>query len=497
MRKIIIIILVFLSNVAIAQQGINNIWMMGYDNVVGPPNWGGVKMDFFSGTPLITAESLTMDFSRAHTNMADSNGNILFYTNGWDICDATDSVMLNGDTIAPNKFRILYPYSGGVPIPQACMTIPFPNQTDKYLLFHSTIDSGYGYAFYFYYTEIDMTLNNGLGAVTTNKNVKLISDSLNLGKITACKHGNGRDWWVVCMQSASDTIYKFLVTPYGIDGPFKQAIGTKRLPSYGQVKFSPDGNKFAFFNADYTADGKFELFDFDRCTGIFSNPIYMAIPVSLGFGGGVEFSQNSKYVYVSNINFVYQYDVSATNIVSTKIVVAVWDSFYDGGPPLAVVFDPMERAPDGKIYICSGNGTHYLGVINNPDSQGLACNLTQHSVVLPAFYFNTLPNHPNYFLGANGLCNNLGIPPAPYEGVKKIQVFGNPTHDKFTLWFPPDKDVGVLEIYDVNGECIRTERVSQWSQYKTVDISEFSGGVYFCKMRWPDGEGSVKVVRLE
>ena len=81
--------------------------------------------------------------------------------------------------------------------------------------------------------------------------------------------------------------------------------------------------------------------------------------------------------------------------------------------------------------------------------------------------------------------------------VKKVTVFGNPTHDKFTLWFPPDKDVGVLEIYDVNGECIRRERVSQWSQYKTVDIGEFGAGVYFCRMRWPDGEGSVKVVRLE
>ncbi|MBL0052025.1 MAG: hypothetical protein IPP29_11220 [Bacteroidetes bacterium] len=59
------------------------------------------------------------------------------------------------------------------------------------------------------------------------------------------------------------------------------------------------------------------------------------------------------------------------------------------------------------------------------------------------------------------------------------------------MWFPPDKDVGGLEIYDVNGECIRRERVSQWSQYKTVDISLFAGGVYFCKMKWPVRECKV------
>ena len=60
----------------------------------------------------------------------------------------------------------------------------------------------------------------------------------------------------------------------------------------------------------------------------------------------------------------------------------------------------------------------------------------------------------------------------------------------------PLKGFGVYFHY-VNGECIRTERVSQWSQYKTVDISLLSEGVYFCRMRWVDGEGSCKVVRLE
>ena len=497
MNKFVIVILVGWSTGLFAQQGINNIWMMGYDNVVGPPNWGGIKVDFFSGIPTISAESLKMDFDRTYTNIADSNGNILFYTNGWDICDATDSVILNGDTIAPNKFRILYPYYGGVPFPQACLTIPFPDDVNKYLLFHSTIDSGYGYTFYLYYTEIDMTLNNGLGAVTTNKNVKLISDSLNLGKITACKHGNGRDWWVVCMQSNSDTIYKFLVTPYGIDGPFKQAIGTKRLPSYGEVKFSPDGNKFAFFNADYTAYGKLEVFDFDRCSGMFSNPIYIAVAQSKSFGGGVEFSPNSNYLYVSNAEIIYQYELSQPNLAATEINVAAWDSFVDPFNQLQVGFMNTQLAPDGKIYITSGNSTHYMSVIDQPDNPGLACNVMQHAVQLPALYFNTLPNHPNYFLGANGLCNNLSYESLESGKVKKVTVFGNPTHDKFTLWFPPDKDVGWLEIFDVNGECIRTERVSQWSQYKTVDIVGLGAGVYFCKLRWRSGEGSAKVVKLE
>ncbi|HRC33772.1 MAG TPA: hypothetical protein PK736_10055, partial [Bacteroidia bacterium] len=487
------------NSIATAQQGVNNLWYLGYSNVVGPPNYGGITIDFFTSTPTIFAQQRKMDLLHTHSNISDSLGNILFYTNGTFICDATDSIMQNGDSISPTNLIPVYP--NALWIPQACLTIPYPGYANKYLLFHSTIDKAWTTCLHLYYSEIDMTLNNGLGAVTTDKNVALINDTLNLGKITACKHGNGRDWWVVCFQGNSDTIYKFLVTPFGIDGPFKQAIGTKREVSYGQIKFSSDGNKFAYFFAqgppNSTNISQFEILDFDRCSGIFSNAKNIFIGASYGLGGGVEFSPNSQYVYVSNIDSVYQYDVTASNIDSTKIVVAVWDSFYDGGPPFAVLFDPIELAPDGKIYICSGNGTHYLSVINNPDSQGLACNLTQHSVVLPAYYANTLPNHPNYFLGANGLCNNLSYESLESWKVKKVTVFGNPTHDKFTLWFPVDKDVGWLEIYDVNGSCIRRERVSQWSQYKTVDISLFSEGVYFCRMVWPDGEGSVKVVRLE
>nr|MBK9652203.1 T9SS type A sorting domain-containing protein [Bacteroidota bacterium] len=497
MKKIIIVILVGLSTGLLAQQGVNNLWFMGYKQSNTPPYYGGYHLDFNSGTMNVANDYLELFLSRTHTNISDTNGNMLFYTNGYDICDASDSIMQNGDTIGPSKYRNSDPY--GLPIPQACLTIPFPGQAGKYLLFHSTIDSGYGYAFYFYNTEIDMTLNNGLGAVTTNKNVKLISDSLNLGKITSCKHGNGRDWWVVCMQSASDTIYKFLVTPYSIDGPFKQAIGTKRLPCYGEIKFSPDGNKFAFFNADYTADGKLEVFDFDRCNGMFSNPLFIPVAESTSFGGGVDFSPNSQLLYVANADSIYQYDMQSSNVGNSKIIVAANDGFIDtiASLGLGVGFLNTQLAPDGKIYITSGNSTHYMSVIDQPDSPGLACNVMQHAVQLPALYFNTLPNHPNYFLGANGLCNNLGLPIPSKGGAKKIQVFGNPTHDKFTLWFPVDKDVGVLEIYDVNGECIRTERVSQWSQYKTVDIGALSEWVYFVKMSWPDGEGSVKVVRLE
>ena len=491
--KVVLVLIVFCNAMAIAQQGITNWWYMGYGSFAPLP-FGGTNINFINGQPDTSYIYRVMNFGRAHSNISDGLGNMLFYTNGYSICDATDSIMQNGDTIAPTADKTTE--VDGVQFAQGCLVIPNPASDNKYYLFHVTVDDAIYYlCLKFYYSEIDMTLNNGLGGVTTKHNV-LINDTMQWGKITACKHGNGRDWWVVCLRQNSNIIYSFLVTPYGINGPFSQAIGQVRKKGLGQVKFSRNGNKFAFVNAQYTTTGNLEIFDFDRCTGLFSNPIWIILPEGPGAGGGLEFSPTDQYLYVSNIDSIYQYDVTVSNIDSTKIIVAVWDSFFNvGGIP--VVFDPMELAPDGKIYICSGNSTEYMHVISNPDSQGLACNFIQRGLPLPTYYFNTLPNHPNYFLGANGLCNNLSFEGLESWKVKKVTVFGNPTHDKFTLWFPVDKDVGVLEIYDVNGACIRTERVAQWSQYKSVDIGLFAEGVYFCRMVWPDGEGSCRVVKLE
>ena len=89
--------------------------------------------------------------------------------------------------------------------------------------------------------EIDMTLNNGLGKVVLKDQV-LISDSLDYGKMTACRHANGRDWWII--------------VPRREEGSFPGSYMTRQVsmilvnslfPIFtiqkgsGQCRFSPDG----------------------------------------------------------------------------------------------------------------------------------------------------------------------------------------------------------------------------------------------------------------
>lgn len=485
--------LVYLSG-SCQNQGINSLWQVGYASWAGPP-YGGTDINFFTGNPIITYKNRPLDFSRTICNISDSSGNILFYTNGLDVCDSSNSIMQNGNNISPGPVHI--DDSLGLPVPQACLIIPKPGSNHLYYLFHSSLDNYpyYTKAYYLYYSVIDMSLNGGKGVVTI-KNAILLNDTLNPGKITACKHANGRDWWVVCHRFNSDLYYKFLITPNGISSPTTEAIGTVRsMVDIGQVAFSPNGEKFAYFNAYYTTTSTLDVYNFDRCTGNFSNESSIIISQSSGLGGGLAFSPNSQYLYVANIDSVYQFDVNSPNIESTKTTVAVWDSTYN---PFATLFDMSQLAPDGKIYIATGNGTFNMHIVNHPDSAGLACNLVQHSLNLPAYYVGGGPNHPNYFLGPElgSICDSL-----PHVGIVEqspeiiLKLFPNPTAGKFTLWFPVHLITGSCEVYDVLGNLVFQEEIAQWSQYKHIDISNQQSGIYLCTINWNGNKSILKIAK--
>ncbi|MBK7430836.1 MAG: hypothetical protein IPI62_07840 [Bacteroidetes bacterium] len=149
------------------------------------------------------------------------------------------------------------------------------------------------------------------------------------GQLMACKHANGRDWWLVSHGYNNDLYYKLLISLSGITLPSSQGIGI--ISSYpGQACFSPDGSKYASFASNYDT----ELFDFDRCTGDFSNYNHIVIPDS-NVTAGCSFSPNSNLLYVSSKIYLYQMDVTASDISATLDTVAIWDGF---GDPIPTTF---------------------------------------------------------------------------------------------------------------------------------------------------------------
>ena len=241
MTKINILILLILTSLNIFAQRIEGVWPLGYDCCNTPPG-GAVNLDFNSGSLNMYTVQRHMNLSETNSFASDSSGNLLFTTNGIYVANANDDTMLNGNGLNPAVFTNNHVHYG-LTIPQANVIIPSLTNPSQYILFHNTIDDYFntGASLYLYYSIIDMSLDNGLGGVI-NKNTVLHSDSMVPGRIAACRHANGRDWWIIVHKFHSNEVIKFLYTPSGISGPTIDSLISQRDFYYGQSTFNQQGN---------------------------------------------------------------------------------------------------------------------------------------------------------------------------------------------------------------------------------------------------------------
>lgn len=270
----------------VCSQGLNNLWTGGYDSWAGPPT-GGVDVNFQGNEATISYVIREMDYTRTSANITSTVGSLLLSTNGVRVGDASGNTMYNGDGLNPSDYADQN--HRGLFISQGALIVPCPDDPSIYFLFHTTVDDfGNGIATQLYLTTIDMSLQGGLGEVV-DKNQPILVDDLNVGRITAVRHANGRDWWVFCHKINTNTYYRLLVTPAGVTVDGTQSIGAVRPADNGQACFSPDGSRFAYY---WGEDADLDIFRFDRCTGLFYDPVY--VPVNDQLVGGVSFSPSGR-----------------------------------------------------------------------------------------------------------------------------------------------------------------------------------------------------------
>lgn len=487
-----IIFFIIVNSLCAYSQGIDNLWMMGYESWAGFP-YGGINIDFNSGTPNIYGVNRIQNFKATNANITDNSGNLLFSSNGVWIADATGDTMLNGSGLNPSNYTASNtPY--GLYIAQGNVIIPAPRNSELYYLFHITIDEttlgGHYITHNLYCSTIDMSLNGGLGAVI-NKNAVILNGDIVPGKLTAVKHGNGIDWWLIGHLYNSYSYVKFLIDSAGIHGPYNIGAGVLRLDATGQCAFSADGNKMAYYDVITDLD----IFDFDRCSGTLSNFIHIAIDDSAQ-SAGVAFSPSGRFLYVPSMNYLYQYDLQSSNIDSSRITVGIWDGFYSPQPPFATYFFLAQLAPDNKIYINCSNGTQAIHVINYPDSIGLACDLCQHCVQLPFYNAFTLPTPPNYHLGnlPGSICDTL----LSVNNLTdlKFSFYPNPVTNKLQLHFEQDYCIDQIRISNILGEIFYTDQNSgSLKDNVTINTEHLSPGIYICNLSILERNISFKFIK--
>lgn len=487
---------------SIRSQGISNIWILGYDTVQNQ-NTGKTVIDFSGGVANTTLSyEYSRNFLRTSALIADSSGDLLFYTNGFDVCNKFGEIMPNGANIDSSQFLSSW-YNDGMPYQQMSLILPSPGNDSLYFLFHETIHSHFidtmgAYVVYpnsLYYSIINMKSDSGRGDLILREQV-VFNDTLTSGKLTAVKHANGRDWWILLYRYEGDGYIKLLVTPQGIGAPVYQNIGPRfRYLDAAQSVFSPVGNRYAI------ADSKngVLIMDFDRCTGTLSNPIQISINDS-ALTRGVAFSENGRYLYVSGVKYLYQFDSWAGNIATTQNTVAVWDGYYSPQPPFATTFNTMQLASNGKIYINSTNSVKVLHSINYPDSAGISCGVCQHCLSLPTYNAFTMPNIPNYFLGADSgsVCDTLQLAikkTEPKTQVEGVSVFPNPVQNYLQINCTPNENLKALQVFDVNGEIVLERKPQEYSHLTNIDVSKFVNGIYLCKLIYQNKIVSCKFVK--
>lgn len=455
----------------------DKIWMMGYDCCA--PDFTGINMDFRSGNLIIDSVPRHFNFSDANGQICDSAGNVLFFSNGVYIANVLGDTMLNGSGLNPSTYTSIHNLRG-LEIPQANIIIPVPADSKKYYLFHQTIDDYINTlaSHYLYYSKIDMSLDSGKGGVA-EKNTTLLQDTFIRGKLMACKHANGRDWWLISHKYNSELSFRFLITPYGISGPYVDNLITTRNNYPGQTVFSQDGSKYAFFD-NY---GYLDIWDFDRCSGIFNNLIHIDI-IDSGGAGGVAFSKNGRYLYVTTIYSAYQLDLQATDVIASKIKIADYDGYVNHGF-LQTVFYQQQLGPDNKIYINSSSSVMDYAVINYPDSASLACDFMQHSIHLPG-YSISLPNHPNYFLGPipGSICDSLTIDvPLISSATQPFYLFPNPAKNIAYITQNKGELIKSVNIFNSIGQSEKSDFFSiNKDEYVQINLSGLLTGIYFVEI---------------
>lgn len=491
-----------------AQNREDQIWVLGYNPNDSINGYGGTKIDFSSDEPTISYFPIAVDADNT-AQICDPNGKFQFFTNGCKIINNAGQTIPNSEELNPGYFYETWCNSGGdhsYNIHQGMIALPQPGRSGEYVIFHLawyvTEWPNRTYLRDMYMTRVDMNANDGLGNVP-EKNTLLLQDTNLVDQLTAVRHGNGRDWWVVAPRGKTDSIYLFLLTPYGVKGPYMEPTGLhSELSGFtaGQAVFAPDGTKYARVSRK---DG-IDIFDFDRCRGKFLYGKRLPFPGTENSGiSGAAFSPSSRYLYVSALTKVFQYDLDAQDIELSKTIVGEYDGFRDSTTfaLLATAFYQQMLAPNGKIYMSVPNGTVFFHTIHQPDSAGRACDFRQHDLRLATHHGFSVPNFPHFRLFdlPGSPCDTLGID-APEEyrvfwhPTDGIRLYPNPTGSGASTVTIPPCEGGVLRVYTAAGQHIETQRIVRQRLYM-LDCSNWPNGVYVVTFSTADG-GRPMVARL-
>ena len=350
------------------------------------------SLDFREGLARFNGNS-EMDAVGSESSICDSNGNLLFYTDGRRIWNSQHELLVNSVLESQIKER---------------STIILKFSEYKYAIISISISENDGRL---YGCVVDVT--NGLNANATLSWTSLSfgNDLTNLSVLSAVPAREPNKYWLLTTKKIGDSYYRCVaklaydnnngtmtILSTDIDSSVlcdTNVLSIKVSPDAQYVLYSIENNGIKFFRF-YPNSGEMDFLD---CNLFLEGAKRCAI----------EFSQSGKFLYIASI----------VNEISDKIVIAqcVMDQMqcacdiqqteicrledlYDGNF-LANV--NLQRAPDGKIYIGRHSdiysNSRMIGVILNPEvrdednGRSNMCGVRMHAI---DYNENRYVNHINF-----------------------------------------------------------------------------------------------------
>ncbi len=322
-----------------------------------------IRFNRTSAQPSIVSKGIPFAGAGAGTVSDPANGNLLFYTDGARIYDASNLVMPNGSGLTANT-------AGNQPVAMC----PVPGQPKKYFVFTNTGNFATGGTIS--YGVVDMNLfgnaafpTPALGDVES-KNIATGLTGRAEGMIII-PHNNGTDFWLLTAQVNSVSFSATLINASSYTGTFTTTT-TSGLSSFpltvANFAYHAGKKKIAVSPQDTSTDAI--ILNFDAATGNLTFDRYI---FNSGFATvtgqsiyDIEWSRSGDYLYLSRFGEpgvqanLFQYDyVNPTTSLASVLPAPVFRSF------------GLQMAPDSNIYhlyqTVSG-GPVLAGAITKPDT---------------------------------------------------------------------------------------------------------------------------------
>lgn len=307
-----------------------NIWYFGKN--------AGIDFNYSPPKPLTDGKVNTIE---ACASICDTSGRLFLYTDGNSIW---------------NQFHDTLNFGVGINVDpsatQGALLVKYPFSDSLFYLF--TLGTNV-------LSELShYSLLNQKSNSVIKKNILLFERATE--KLTSINH-RSLIWEWVTFKGLNDSLYNFLITENGlVSKPYisfssinKDVIGS------GAMKFSSNGKLLAICNRVYLPSStNIELVKFNSESAELDSHILIT---NIFLPYGLEFSSNSKYLYVSE---------SSRKLVQFSLKNYQKDSINNSRRVLADIsgydqIQGLQMGPDGNIYLF-GHDSLFLGRIVNPDS---------------------------------------------------------------------------------------------------------------------------------